>query len=643
VQLCATRIVYNYAMRICAVLCGVVFWSGLLAQEARLQDDSRLQETLAIQKPFASLREVLRTVQEATGVPLYADRAIADDKVCVLTRERPAHEILTRLAQTLRYRWQPSADGKGYRLVQPASERVREQSLLRAYEQARIDAIQKPLREVMQLLRRYTRQQLEQLAADPQSRLSPEAHALLKWAVDETPVALGLHALATLPDSALQRLAHGEPIAFSSHPKFGELPMPQPLRRKVVEFCRPVPEEAIQKAAVRFFVDPTRVVLRCALVFDTNLPDSGDWNDISFRYIAIRRFVNGKTELIHIFDIMHTLVRSEEVIARHPQSAVWREWHSEAEAFRALKSTPTRAPALTIPEPIRRSPLVALIRYAREHGLDLYADAYRIRLLLGNERERTPQTDFEQARSQFFWVRLEGDALMARYRAYPLLRSSEIPEPLLEPLEQKLRAKQEITLDEWAAFATQLTPMQLARAEGWIRLAGQPASHETLAPLENLVVALPALRFWASLSPQQRQAALNGERLLLERMTPKQRELFLQVFSRPLPDLVGAPLIKRYVHEGNYGSLSVRIGSQGETITMTTRIGNPPPPHFRIGRSVQRIEKTLITMQSEDGSEITLEGYQTSDFLRPSSGSPRGWLLYFAVDDWQRAYILLGE
>jgi hypothetical protein len=54
----------------------------------------------------------------------------------------------------------------------------------------------------MQLLRRHNRQQLEKLAADPQSRLSPEAHALLKWAVDETPVALGLHALATLPDSA---------------------------------------------------------------------------------------------------------------------------------------------------------------------------------------------------------------------------------------------------------------------------------------------------------------------------------------------------------------------------------------------------------------------------------------------------------
>jgi hypothetical protein len=606
-------------MRISVVLCGVLLWGGLLAQEARLQDDSRLQETLAIQKPFASLREVLRTVQEATGVPLYADRAIAEDKVCILTRERPAHEILTRLAETLRYAWQPSTDGNGYRLTQPASERAREQSLLRAYEQARLDAIQKPLREVMQLLRRYNRQQLEKLAADPQSRLSPEAHALLKWAVDETPVALGLHALATLPDSVLQRLAHGEPIAFSSHPKSGELPMPQPLRRKVLELYHSVPENSVLKAEVVFFVEPRTLILKCAVRVDT-----------------------GRIESTTFFEVMYPSQTAEQILAQHPQSAVWREWHSDAEAFRALKPTPTRAPTLTIPEPIRRSPLVALIRYAREHGLDLYADAYRIRLFGREERERTPQVDFEQARRQLFWVRLEGETLMARYRAYPLLRPSEIPESLLEPLEQKLRAKQEITLDEWATFATQLTPMQIARAEGWIRLAEQPTDHETLVPLENLMVALPALRFWASLSPQQRQAALDGERLLLERMAPKQRELFLKAFESLLPDWADAPF-KRYVYESDYGSLSVRIGSQGERITMTTRIGDPPPPHFRIGRSVQRLDKPLITLPSEDEGESPQRGYSFSTLSEPSPGSPRGWLLYFAVNDWQRAYILLGE
>jgi hypothetical protein len=231
---------------------------------------------------------------------------------------------------------------------------------------------------------------------------------------------------------------------------------------------------------------------------------------------------------------------------------------------------------------------------------------------------------------------------MARYRAYPLLRSSEIPESLLEPLERKLRAKQEITLDEWAAFATQLTPMQIARADGRVNLAGQPAYHETLVPLDNLIVALPALRFWASLSPQQRQAALGGERLLPERMTPKQRELFLQAFHSRLPDSTVA-LRTGYIHEGSCGNLSIQIGSQGETITMTTQIGDPPPPHFRIGRSVQRLDKPLITLPSEDEGESPQRGYSFSTLWEPSPGSPRGWLLYFAVNDWQRAYILLGE
>jgi hypothetical protein len=202
-------------MRRWGVLVGLWLVSGALAQEVRLQEDARLQETLAIQEPFAPLHELLRTVQDATGVPLYADRAIAEDKVCVLTRERPAHEILTRLAETLRYRWQPSTDSSGYRLVQPASERAREQSLLRAYEQARLDAIQKPLREVMQLLRRYTRQQLEQLAADPQSRLSPEAKGLLEEMLIDPKVYLAMQALAALPDSVVGKIAQGEMVSRS--------------------------------------------------------------------------------------------------------------------------------------------------------------------------------------------------------------------------------------------------------------------------------------------------------------------------------------------------------------------------------------------------------------------------------------------
>jgi hypothetical protein len=587
-------------MRRWGVLVGLWLVSGALAQEVRLQEDARLQETLAIQEPFAPLHELLRTVQDATGVPLYADRAIAEDKVCVLTRERPAHEILTRLAQTLRYAWQPSTDGNGYRLTQPASERAREQSLLRAYEQWRIDAVQKPLRETVQLLRRHNRQQLEKLAADPQSRLSPEAKGLLKEMLTDPKVYLAMQTLAALPDSVVSRIAQGETVSFSSHPAPGEFPLPDALKQQVLEYERATTSLPIEKIAVWLAVDPRTLELR---------------------YIIYAEYDCGKGATS--WEIMRPHAVAEDALAQHPQSAVWREWHSDAAAFRALTPTKARAPTLTIPEPIRRSPLVALIRYAREHGLDLYADAYRLCLFWGDERERTPSVDLERACSQFFWVRLEGETLMARYRAYPLLRPSEIPEPLLEPLERKLRAKQEITLDEWATFATQLTPMQIARASGWVNLAGQPVFHETLVPMENLVVVLPALRFWASLSPQQRRAALEGERLLPERMTPKQRELFVQAAT--------------YAPEDPEGFTP---GGKGSFFFTWEAATGDRQPYFRVSRLSSAVQPQTLILSDAEGVEPSIAPPAASD----RSDAPRtigelsGWLLCFVSVGRERAY-----
>jgi hypothetical protein len=590
-------------MRRWGVLVGLWLVSGALAQEVRLQEDARLQETLAIQEPFAPLHELLRTVQDATGVPLYADRAIAEDKVCVLTRERPAHEILTRLAQTLRYAWQPSTDGNGYRLTQPASERAREQSLLRAYEQWRIDTIQKPLRETVQLLRRHNRQQLEKLAADPQSRLSPEAKGLLEEMLIDPKVYLAMQALAVLPDSVVGKIAQGEMVSFSSHPAPGEFPLPDALKQQVLEYERATTSLTIEKIAVRLAVDPRTLELQ---------------------YIIYAEYDSGKGATLR--EIMRPRSVAEDALAQHPQSAVWREWHSDADAFRALKPAPTRAPTLMIPEPIRRSPLVALIRYAREHGLDLYVDAYRIRLFAGDERERTPQTDFEQAYSQFFWVRLEGETLMARYRAYPLLRPSEIPEPLLEPLEQKLRAQQEITLDEWAVFTTQLTPMQLARASGWVHLAGQPAYHETLVPMENLVVVLPALRFWGSLSPQQRRAALSGERLLPERMTPKQRELFVQAATYAPEDPEGFT-------PGGKGSFFV---------TWEAATGDRQP-YFRVSRLVSAIQPQILIFDAEGAEPLVSQPTESDRSEAPRTvGERSSWLLRFVWGGRERVYEVMG-
>lgn len=98
-------------------------WLGILglcsimgAQVVSLADDERLQQQLTLQQLVVSLSELISLVSRATGAPLFVERAIADDKVCVLAYDKPAHEILTRLAETLRYDWRASVDGRGYAL-----------------------------------------------------------------------------------------------------------------------------------------------------------------------------------------------------------------------------------------------------------------------------------------------------------------------------------------------------------------------------------------------------------------------------------------------------------------------------------------------------------------------------------------------
>jgi len=48
-------------------------------------------------------------------------------------------------------------------------------------------------------------------------------------------------------------------------------------------------------------------------------------------------------------------------------------------------------------------------------------------------------------------------------------------------------------------------------------------------------------------------------------------------------------------------------------------------------------------LPSEDEGESPRRGYSFSALSEPSPDSPRGWLLYFAVNDRQRVYILIAE
>jgi len=543
-----------------------MLWGASMAQEVDLASDAQLQAKLTIQQPLIPLSELLRQIQRETGTPLYADRAIADDKVCVLAYDKPAHEILTRLAETLRYRWTRSNDGKGYRLLQPAVERARENALQRAYTQARLEHVRKPLREILNLVSRYTDQQLRNLPKSERARLSLEAQSFL--AASETSYTVA-RLLLQVPDGVWARFWEGQPIVFSSHPQAGQLPLPPAAAQRLgqeaaSQFQTKMPEslqDANGEIAVQVYYNRDRDDIEVNILYKVQQGTSGFSGSFNCHFWMSPDW-------------------SSQSLHDHVENRVWREWATPTKSLPDFNLT-TQPKLPPIPESIRNSPLAALIRYARAHKLDLYADAFRLR----RASHLLPQEDSgwqTQDLANIFWLRRDGDALMARHREYYLLRPSEIPERMLTPLEDKLKREQEITLDEWASFADALTPAQIARANGEIRIGWRIGAHATPVPVKMLADVLPALRFWNALSPQQRRAAQEGKPLSPSHLSVRQRERFFEAVRYTPPRLLtrmhdrGLVFTNAETQLYAYSSTSVSIGQVvfGE--------GRQQPPQFRL-------------------------------------------------------------
>jgi hypothetical protein len=147
--------------------------------------------------------------------------------------------------------------------------------------------------------------------------------------------------------------------------------MPQPLQRKVLELYHSVPENSVLKAEVVFFVEPRTLILKCAVRVDT-----------------------GRIESTTFFEVMYPSQTAEQILAQHPQSAVWREWHSDAAAFRALQPAHKSArsgadnPRANSAQPAGRADSLCTRAWAGPCTPTPTASS----LFLGDERERTPQT-----------------------------------------------------------------------------------------------------------------------------------------------------------------------------------------------------------------------------------------------------------
>jgi len=73
-----------------------------------LDGEPKLSKTITLSLRAASLKEVLASVEKATGMHLLVQREIAEDKATVWVKDQPAREVLRALAHCFNLCWSPS-------------------------------------------------------------------------------------------------------------------------------------------------------------------------------------------------------------------------------------------------------------------------------------------------------------------------------------------------------------------------------------------------------------------------------------------------------------------------------------------------------------------------------------------------------
>lgn len=550
-----------------SVFAVVCCWGLAWAQPADVSQEPDLQRRITVWVKMEPLRDALRTLSNRLGITLRCQDAIADEKVAVFVRERPAHEILTQLAAALRYAWRKDEDA--YVLYVPDETRLQEEKAARTLEAQRRQFVYDVValtREISRLPIEQRRKLREQASADnppdahdasPRAALRSVLLYLLtpqptrQWTgsqmeqdvnVLEYPAQGVVYlCLASLPDAVIERLLQGETIGLSSKPAAN---------------IYAAPPDALLPSYQR----NARWVKRegnFTLAYESRNPDFwGVW----IRYAP---FLGGlQSEIITITQQQpedDSLAEGDTTLQRYPGDHLppfeylrgggygkfWDDWASDAKTLEAALPEQPRSKEPLPPLPdygvsyltasliVSDSGLVttadALEYLAIQAQIPVIADALRGVSIAISRDGFTPRRSLTQLR-QHLWLRLEGDYLLGRHRDYWERRVLELPEATLRRLEHKA-AREPLTLNDYIDLAGQLSEAQVRRyleTEALLLML-------TRFNIEPLVSCLPALHFLASLAPAQRRALESGEWLVASQFNPTQQRRFLTACGDDFP------------------------------------------------------------------------------------------------------------
>jgi len=549
-------------------LCVMLAGQHALAQ-ATLTDDPRLQPRITLWLKMEPLRDVLRTASRQTGVPLRCQDAIQHHKVSIFVEDRPAAEVLTRLALLFRYAWRK--DGEAYVLYVPDETRQQEESVLRAAREARVQALRDVIRFAREAVKNpppeaETGEPAFYAYPDPSENAPPEewnrrmvyrlhpwdalreyghrADSLWEWLSSDTAL---LALLAKMPPQAEQALLNGQLVGFSTRPAPGVYPLP-------MEIIAPhdIREHEWDEDADRYRTAPQNPEY---WGFWIRLPERGNY--LEYELVGFmrdpslpesRRPSEARLHRSSKLFVFHT----SPYVRDHPWLAQWRAW-----------ATPQREWEPRIPERALTSrndrskpqfPSYGADRYSYNNYIINSADllewfAWSTRLPVISEAFRTDwvwtrDMDLNAPRSVLLtlsnqaWVQVdESGYVLRRLELYWGWRLVELPEDWLRPLEQRFAQRRWLDLEDYIVLAGRMTESQVRyyKRDG----AGDQAMYSVRVtvrfPWETLIENLRGLRFLASLNTAQRRRLLSGEWTPTSALTLPQRQRFQEAIDDRFP------------------------------------------------------------------------------------------------------------
>jgi hypothetical protein len=209
--------------------------------QADLSLDERLKSAITVEASVKTTKEVLDDLAQRTGVSISVQDDLREDLITLYAKERPAHEVLARIAQHFGWEWRKTEDG--YTLTQSAEAAARErkeleEEIFKPFEEAKKRAQEHLQKSTPEQLAKV-RAEIEELRKKAREMRDPEDEEFYRvygrlYELEEatSPGAL-LEALfvAQLSSRECLELDRLGKIVYSTHPTALQRPMP----RAVVE------------------------------------------------------------------------------------------------------------------------------------------------------------------------------------------------------------------------------------------------------------------------------------------------------------------------------------------------------------------------------------------------------------------------